>query len=77
MIYSSYGGGAESVCPACGVQFERGGAEGSVPVVSCEACGAGHHEMCVREAGAGEAFAGGWGLEVPWVCVACGRAHNK
>ena len=69
-IYSSYGGGAENVCPACGVRFESG-MEGSVPQMSCQACGAMHHAICVVDGKMGK----GGIPEDPWVCVACGREN--
>ena len=69
-IYSSYGGGAEDVCPACGVRFE-GGVEGGVPVLSCQACGVTHHAICVVDGKMGR----GGIPEDPWVCVACGREN--
>lgn len=68
--YSSYGGGADDVCPACGVRFE-GGIEGGVALVSCQACNSCHHAICVVD---GAAWGGGSPQE-PWVCVACGREN--
>lgn len=54
------------VCAACGERILGSGA-----LVSCDACGALHHAMCVLAGGA----AGGV-QEVPWMCLACGWANN-
>lgn len=66
--YSSFGGGADDVCPACVLRFE-GGAEGGMSVVCCKACNASHHAMCVID---GIIGVRGMSEDVPWVCVACG-----
>lgn len=67
-VYGSEGGAAAmnapvnaplNVCAACGERTDGIGA-----LVSCEACSAPHHAMCVSAGGA------------PWMCLACEWANN-